>query len=348
MHNYYIPFAFLLRIAIASRQNTGLGLHLLGREPDNVPLTAICASHTPLMKHVAISADTRGAIDAAFKALADIVRETKPDLIIQFSPDHFNGFFYELMPAFCLGTAAESIGDWGTKPGPVNVPEDIAAALAEELLASGIDIAVSYKMRVDHGFIQLWENMLDDLPPIPLIPIFINCAAPPLPSFQRVRLLGEAVGRFTLATGKRVLFAASGGLSHDPPTMQLATATPEVRSRLINKRSPTLEERAQREQRIIEIGTQANAGTVEVLPVSEEWDRAFLDTVQHHPVSDFDKQSIKTLAATAGRGGPEVLCWLAALAALSTAGAYNTKLHFYEAIQGWVAGMALLSASTKG
>ena len=299
------------------------------------------------MKHVTIPAKTRGAITAAFQALADIVHETKPDLIIQFSPDHFNGFFYELMPAFCLGAAAESIGDWGTKPGPLNVPENMATALAEALLTNGIDIAVSYKMRVDHGFVQIWENILDDLPPTPLIPIFINCAAPPLPSFQRVRLLGEAVGRFALASGKRVLFAASGGLSHDPPTPQLSGAAPEIRSRLIDKRSPTPDERAQREKRIIEIGTRANAGNVEVLPVSEAWDRSFLDAVQHHPVSDFDVQSTKALTSVAGRGGSEVLCWLAALAALSTAGAYDTKLHFYEAIQGWVAGMALLSASTK-
>ncbi|GLR66982.1 2,3-dihydroxyphenylpropionate/2,3-dihydroxicinnam ic acid 1,2-dioxygenase [Acidocella aquatica] len=312
-----------------------------------MPLTAICASHTPLMKHITIPPDTRGMIDGAFQALAGIVRDSKPDLIIQFSPDHFNGFFYELMPAFCVGTAAESIGDWGTKPGPLNVPEDIAAALAKALLDSGIDAAVSYKMRVDHGFIQLWENMLDDLPSTPLIPIFINCAAPPLPTFQRVRLLGEAAGRFALATGKRVLFAASGGLSHDPPTPQLATAAPEIRARIINRFSPTPEERAQRETRIIEIGTLAQAGKASVLPVSEVWDRAFLDTVQHHPVSTFDAQSTAALAPVAGRGGPEVLCWLAALAALSTAGPYDTKLHFYEAIQGWIAGMALLSAQTR-
>ena len=30
-----------------------------------------------------------------------------PDLVVVFGPDHFNGFFYELMPAFCIGTAAE-------------------------------------------------------------------------------------------------------------------------------------------------------------------------------------------------------------------------------------------------
>jgi hypothetical protein len=31
-----------------------------------------------------------------------------PDLVVVFGPDHFNGFFYELMPAFCIGTSAEA------------------------------------------------------------------------------------------------------------------------------------------------------------------------------------------------------------------------------------------------
>jgi hypothetical protein len=38
---------------------------------------------------------------------AAALHQFKPDLVVVFGPDHFNGFFYELMPAFCIGTAAE-------------------------------------------------------------------------------------------------------------------------------------------------------------------------------------------------------------------------------------------------
>ena len=40
-----------------------------------------------------------------------------PDLVVVFGPDHFNGFFYELMPAFCIGTAAEGSKDWHLEAG---------------------------------------------------------------------------------------------------------------------------------------------------------------------------------------------------------------------------------------
>lgn len=72
-------------------------------------------------------------------------------------------------------------------------------------------------MRLYHGFVQIWESLFGTATGLPIIPIFINCAAPPPPSFRRARQLGEAVGRFALQSGKRVLLAASGGLSHDPP-----------------------------------------------------------------------------------------------------------------------------------
>ena len=35
------------------------------------------------------------------------LHEFNPDLIVVFGPDHFNGFFYELMPMFCIGAAAQ-------------------------------------------------------------------------------------------------------------------------------------------------------------------------------------------------------------------------------------------------
>jgi 2,3-dihydroxyphenylpropionate 1,2-dioxygenase len=55
----------------------------------------------------------------------------------------------------------------------------------------------------------------------------------------------------------------------------------------------------------------------------------------------------KDVRAKAGRGGPEVLAWVAAFAALSTQGKYQADLVYYEAIQGWIAGMAMMFAEPK-
>ena len=63
----------------------------------------LCASHTPLMGDESAGRGAAEAVAAAFARLADSVRAFGPDLVVQFSPDHFNGFFYDLMPPFCVG-----------------------------------------------------------------------------------------------------------------------------------------------------------------------------------------------------------------------------------------------------
>ena len=96
--------------------------------------------------------------------------------------------------------------------------------------------------------------------PVPILPIFVNAAAPPIPTYRRARQLGESVGRFAMRSGKRVLFAASGGLSHDPPVPSIKGAPLEIRERLINGRNPTAEAKEAREKRVFEAAVLAEAG----------------------------------------------------------------------------------------
>ncbi|WP_075259717.1 3-carboxyethylcatechol 2,3-dioxygenase [Herbaspirillum camelliae] len=307
-------------------------------------IAVLSASHTPLMRDGVAPEDVRIAVRQGFKDLAKRVQDFQPDLVIQFAPDHFNGFFYELMPAFCVGVNATSVGDWDTKPGPLPVASEDALALARQLIEDGIDVALSYRMEVDHGFVQIWEAMFDTFSSYPTIPIFINCAAPPLPTFKRARLLGEAVGRFALATGKRVLISSSGGLSHDPPTPSISTSPDDVKQRLISGRNPSPEARLAREQRVLQAGARALQGDPAILPVDPEWDREFIAKLQSGQLSDFDALNNDEVRRKAGRGGPEVLAWVAAFAALSVQGQYKADLLYYEAIQGWIAGMAMMFA----
>jgi 2,3-dihydroxyphenylpropionate 1,2-dioxygenase len=46
----------------------------------------------------------------------------------------------------------------------------------------------------------------------------------------------------------------------------------------------------------------------------------------------------------AGRGANEVLAWVAAFGAFSTGGHFKMDQEFYEAIPGWIAGMAMMAA----
>ena len=308
-----------------------------------MPVALACASHSPLMNDGYAPDATREAVAKGFASLADEMRDFDPEIAIQFSPDHFNGFFYDMMPPYCVGVAADSIGDWNTQSGPLVVPEELATDLARYLIESSLDAAISYRMQVDHGFVQIWENTLGSANHVPLIPIFVNCAAPPLPTMRRARELGEAVGRYAAGLGKRVLIVASGGLSHDPPTPQIVGASVELRERLIANRNPTAKARALREQRVLAAGVSAAGGEPEILPVSSEWDRAFIDRLTGNDPCTFDDMPMSEIVGQAGRGGPEVLCWVAAMAALRASGSIETNLHLYEAVQGWIAGMAILS-----
>jgi 2,3-dihydroxyphenylpropionate 1,2-dioxygenase len=46
----------------------------------------------------------------------------------------------------------------------------------------------------------------------------------------------------------------------------------------------------------------------------------------------------------AGRGANEVLAWVAAFGAFSTGGRFEIEQEFYEAIPGWITGMAMMAA----
>jgi 2,3-dihydroxyphenylpropionate 1,2-dioxygenase len=287
----------------------------------------------------------RKRTERSFTQLGQFVTDFAPDLVIQFSPDHFNGFFYDLMPAFCIGTAARSLGDWDTAEATLPVPEEEARSLADYVVAAGIDTAVSYRMNVDHGFVQIWEETIGRSDMFPIIPIFVNAAAPPLPTYARARALGEAVGSWAAKSGKRVMFAASGGLSHDPPTPDIRIAPPEVRERLIAGRNPSQEARASHKQRVLAAGEAAANGEGPCQPLSPEWDRRIIDMFLQGDMVAFDALTTDEVRADGGRGGNEILSWVAAFAALSASGPLQVRLDHYEAIDGWIAGMAMMSAT---
>lgn len=126
------------------------------------------------------------------------------------------------MPTYCIGYDAVSIGDYGSRAGPLTVPTDTARELAGFVLDEGLDTAVSLRMEVDHGAVQPLELMYGDITTKPVIPIFLNCVAPPFIQVRRIRLFGGAVGRYFAHSDQNVLFLASGGLSHDPPVPCIA------------------------------------------------------------------------------------------------------------------------------
>ncbi|MBE9811750.1 3-carboxyethylcatechol 2,3-dioxygenase, partial [Escherichia coli] len=156
-----------------------------------------CLSHSPLVGYVDPAQEVLDEVNGVIASARERIAAFSPELVVLFAPDHYNGFFYDVMPPFCLGVGATAIGDFGSAAGELPVPVELAEACAHAVMKSGIDLAVSYCMQVDHGFAQPLEFLLGGLDKVPVLPVFINGVATPLPGFQRTRMLGEAIGRFT-------------------------------------------------------------------------------------------------------------------------------------------------------
>lgn len=71
----------------------------------------VCAAHSPLMNYLQPDAAVEQPILEAMRDLSHRVRAFDPELVVVFGPDHFAGFFYDLMPR---SVSAYARRQWGT------------------------------------------------------------------------------------------------------------------------------------------------------------------------------------------------------------------------------------------
>ena len=301
-------------------------------------------SHSPLLNLPGPSRELLDDIDGALTAARDFVTDFDPELVVMFSPDHYNGFFYRLMPPFCVGTAAQGVGDYGTHAGPLDVPRALATELAAAVLEAGVDLSISASMDVDHGTVQPLEKLFGDATARPVIPVFCNSVATPLGPLRRTRALGSAIGGYLATLNKRVLLVGSGGLSHDPPVPTLATAPPAALDRIVHGAPMSQEQRMARQGAVIDAAHAFAHGDSPLQPLNPQWDQTFLEIVDQGWLSDLDGWSNPFITREGGNSGHEIRTWVAAFAALSAIGPYRTEQRFYRAAPELIAGFAVRTA----
>ena len=302
-------------------------------------------SHSPLLNLPGPPRVLLDDIEGAIAAARDFVRGYDPELVVIFSPDHYNGFFYRTMPPFCIGLSASGVGDYGTHSGPLPVPEDLAAQCAEAVLEAGVDVAIAASMDVDHGTVQPLEKLFGAATSRPVIPVFVNGVAVPLGPLHRIRALGTAVGTYLATLDKRVLIIGSGGLSHSPPVPTLATAPPAALERIVHGRPMTSEQRQARQTAVMEAARSFAAGESELQPLNPAWDQHFLEIVDSGRLDEFDQWSNSFVLCEGGSSAHEIRTWIAAFAALQTAGEYQTVLRYYRPAAELIAGFAIRTAT---
>ncbi|WP_370485492.1 3-carboxyethylcatechol 2,3-dioxygenase [Mycobacterium sp. pUA109] len=301
-------------------------------------------SHSPLLNLPGPSAEVLQDVNAALEKAREFVADFDPELIVTFAPDHYNGFFYKLMPPFCIGTAATGIGDYGTHAGPLDVAADIATDCAKAVLDNDVDVAISAGMDVDHGTVQPLEKLFGAATAHPVVPIFLNAVAAPLGPLRRARALGTAVGTYLAGLDKRVLLLGSGGLSHDPPIPTRETAPPQVLERIVGGRPMTAEQRLARQTVVIDAARDLAAGRGPQRPLNPDWDQRFLSIIDNGQLADLDQWSNSFIAQEGGNSAHEIRSWVAAFAALAASGGYRTVLRYYRTAAELIAGFAVRTA----
>lgn len=275
---------------------------------------------------------------SAYDQRIDELDAFDPDFVIVFGGDHYSHVHLKNAPTFMIGHLAEAGDDCGGTPGKLDVPMDLSRDLATALIDDGFDMAVSYAMKVDHGFSNALGFFLHgDLSSRPVIPIHINTMTTPRPTLKRVRQLGEAVGAWVRRSGKRVAFLGSGGLSHQTNFFfpQYDTAPDEaMRTYLVHGggAGPITEEAWHKaiDEGMNGLSPSLISGEYRPDWVNKEWDQEFLAVIAKGDLTAFDSWKDEDILEHAGYGGSEIRLWIAAIAAGQVAGADALKVDYYS------------------
>ncbi|HEX3786892.1 MAG TPA: 3-carboxyethylcatechol 2,3-dioxygenase [Pseudonocardiaceae bacterium] len=281
----------------------------------------LCASHAPGMDRDTGQVLGRTFREGVARARGQIA-EFDPELVLLFGGDHRRAF-KTVVPAFGLALTARLMAEGAQQAAPLDVPTDIARALGEFLLQAHFDVAVCRSIELDHAFGQPLGHYLGAVDRLPVIPLPINCAGPPLPTAARVVDYGSAVGRFLRTLDKRVLVIGTGGLAHHPASLDT------------DRYDLTDDERRTLNQSTAE---QARGR------MNPDWDQQFLTAMESW---DLDKLVPMTdhCEPVAGVGANEVRTWLAAGA---TAGGRGLRTVVYEPVGEWITGMGAMASVPVG
>jgi aromatic ring-opening dioxygenase catalytic subunit (LigB family) len=231
-------------------------------------VAAGAVSHTALMVRAKDKAPKEQAdnVFGAFAELGNRLKEKQVDTIVVLSADHLKTFFFDNMPSICIGIGETGKG-WGDAGVPqYDVPMD--QPLAKHLLTYGLenefDLSSSYEMKLDHGFMAPLHYLTPQMD-IPIVPIFINAATPPISPLKRMYRFGEMIAKAIKEwdENKRVALIATGGLSHWVAVPRMGEIAEEFDHRIINQLLQNQEQEIQKWSNE-EIENEAGNGALEI------------------------------------------------------------------------------------
>ena len=281
-------------------------------------VAGIAMSHSPMIMTSEEAAGEKG--QGFLQKAAEMkqwLKDSGAEIIVLISDDHFNSYFYDQMPSFTIGIdRCEGWGDWQYTQYDIPVEKDLAKHILNTGLENNVDFAFTMRMKVDHGHTQAIYFLNEDLE-IPVVPIAVNTAAPPLPTMDRCFQVGELVRQSieSWESDKKVAIVASGGLSHWVPIPKIDSQKEEDQG-LIQILKNGRQEIEQLDEYLETRKTRVTS--LKKGPVNEEWDRQFLKLITEKDYKTLRSWSSDLIEEHFGNGGQEIHNWLVLMGALQS------------------------------
>jgi protocatechuate 4,5-dioxygenase beta chain len=135
--------------------------------------------------------------------------------------DHFHQLWLDNMPQFLIGKAPSYDANYYNEEREFGLPrmflrghEELSDYLLREGIDAGFDFAFSNELRVDHSITCPLITLRPDAD-LPIVPIYTNIFAPPMPQPSRFVKLGAVIRRLVEAwpSDLRVAIIGTGHLS---------------------------------------------------------------------------------------------------------------------------------------
>jgi protocatechuate 4,5-dioxygenase, beta chain len=167
-------------------------------------VAVIASTHHPFYYRASRSTgDDRPPFADEWVAKIERFRETltqaRPDVLVMVGSDHFHQFWLDNMPQFLVGKAPHYDANWYNEEREFGLPkmllagqEDLSAHILRQGIDAGFDLAFSNELRIDHSITCPIITLRPEAD-LPIVPLYTNIFAPPLPQPSRFVALGRTL-----------------------------------------------------------------------------------------------------------------------------------------------------------
>src|SRR5215472_17465323 len=158
---------------------------------------------------------------AKITAFRETLTRANPDVLVLVGSDHFHQLWLDNMPQFLVGKAPCYDANWYNEEREFGLPrfffqgqEDLSTHILRNGIDAGFDLAFSNELRIDHS-VTCPMITLRPQADLPIVPVYTNIFAPPLPQPKRYVQLGQTIRELVESwpSDQRVAVIGTGHLS---------------------------------------------------------------------------------------------------------------------------------------